>query len=168
MACVDELLARMLAKQRLADECAALMDGMAREESSEDEDEADDMWTVQDVYAKVCALEERLCGVEARLEEVAAAELYDEDCDEVMMGLFEIERVPMIEIDVVTAAATAAAVMFAREVTAELSAAAVVWWGGCDEQVAMGEEVVKFTDWMREWEAMVRWCGGGWWKRLLF
>ena len=51
--------------------------------------------------------------------------------------------------------------MFARAVTAELSAVAVVWWDGCDEKVVMTKDVVRFKDWMREWEAMVRWCGGG-------
>ena len=67
-----------------------------------------------------------------------------------------------------TAAAVAAeAVVFAGAVTAELSAVAVVWWDGCDEKVVMTKDVVRFKDWMREWEAMVRWCGGGWWRRLL-
>ena len=44
-------------------------------ESSDDEDEAEEMRIIQDVYDKVCTMEARLCVVAARLEEVAAAEL---------------------------------------------------------------------------------------------
>ena len=166
MAKVAELLARMLARERRkAELMASLIDGMAREESSEDEDEVERMRILRCVYEKVCVVEAKLCAIEAGLEEVAAAEQL------VTTIAIEIEvsnaRVPMIEIGVAMTAAAAAALMFERAVTAELTAAAVVWWGGCGERVVMGEEVVKFTDWMREWEAMVRWCGGGWWSRPL-
>ena len=56
--------------------------------------------------------------------------------------------------------------MFERAVTAELTAAAVVWWRERVEKVVVGKQW-RYGDWMREWEAMVRWCGGGWWRRLL-
>ena len=72
----------------------------------------------------------------------------------------------MIEIDV------AAAGMFHRArggSSAEVAVAAVVWWGDNEEKVVVMKdlEVGRFGDWMREWEAMVRWCGGGWWRRSL-
>ena len=41
----------------------------AGEESSDDEDEVEEMWIVQDLLTSVCALEARLCEVEARLDE---------------------------------------------------------------------------------------------------
>ena len=76
MGSVDELLAGLLASERRTEELiAALLDETACEESSDDEDEAEEMRILQDVYDKVCAMEARLCVVEARLEEVAAAEL---------------------------------------------------------------------------------------------
>mgnify|MGYP005698855733 CR=1 FL=1 len=78
-----------------------------------------------------------------------------------MHGHCEIRNVPMIEIDVATTAA-AAVTMFQRAVTAELTAAAVVWWGDSEEKVLVTKGVAWHGDWMREWEAMVRWCGGGW------
>ena len=166
MAKVDELMARMMARERRTDElCAALMDGMAREKSGEDEvDEHEEI--VKAAYAKMEMKMKAMCAVAAGMEEVAAAERRQQSAIDVCVIVQMIERVPLIAIDVALTAA-AAAVMFARAVTAELSAVAVVWWGGCDERVVMGEEVVRFTDWMREWEAMVRWCGGGRWSRPL-
>ena len=82
------------------------------------------------------------------------------------MVLCDIES-SRIEIGVAMAAA-AEAMTFARAVTAELTAAAaVVWWGDSEEKEAVMKDVVWYGDWMREWEAMVRWCGGGRWRRLL-
>ena len=76
MGSVDELLAGLLASERRTEELiAALLDETACEESSDDEDEAEEMRILQDVYDKVCKMEARLCVVAARLEEVAAAEL---------------------------------------------------------------------------------------------
>ena len=72
-----------------------------------------------------------------------------------------------IEIVDVTAAAAAGAGAFQREVIAEMTAATVVWWSDRAEKVVMRKDVVWSGDWMREWEAMVRWCGGGWLRRLL-
>ena len=166
MGSVDELLAGLLASERRTEELiAALLDETACEESSDDEDEAEEMGIIQDVYDKVCAMEARLCVVEARLEEVAAAELQLQLAGAVRVVVDEIGKVPMIEIEVATTAA-AAATMFERAVTAELTAAAVVWWNECAEKVVV-EKRGKYGEWMREWEAMVRWCGGGWWRRLL-
>jgi len=67
---------------------------------------------------------------------------------------------------VATTAAASAAMMFERVVTAELTAATVVWWNECVEEVVVGKRW-KYGEWMREWEAMVRWCGGGRWSRPL-
>ena len=53
--------------------------------------------------------------------------------------------------------------MVHRAVVAEMAAAAAVWWGSEEKEVVM-KDVVWYGDWMREWEAMVRWCvavGGG-------
>lgn len=162
MGSVDELLAGLLASERRTEELiAALLDETACEESSDDEDEAEEMRIIQDVYDKVCAMEARLCVVEARLEEVAAAELQLQLAGAVRVVVDEIGKVPMIEIEVATTAAAAAATMFERAVTEELTAAAVVWWNGCVEKVVV-EKRGKYGEWMREWEAMVRWCGGGW------
>ena len=38
----------------------------------------------------------------------------------------------------------------------------VAWWGDSEEKEAVisMKDVVWYGDWMREWEAMVRWCGG--------
>ena len=107
-------------------------------------------------------MEARLCVLAARLEEVAAAE-FQQQLEEGLPALFQcgIKNAPMIEIDVATTAA-AAATMFQRAVTAELTAAAVVWWGDSEEKVLVTKGVAWHGDWMREWEAMVRWCGGGW------
>ena len=161
MGSVDELLAGLLASERRTEELiAALLDETACEESSDDEDEAEEMRIIQDVYDKVCAMEARLCVVEARLEEVAAAELQSQLAGVMRVVVDEIGKVPMIEIEVATTAA-AAATMFGRAVTAELTAAAVVWWNECAEKVVV-EKRGKYGEWMREWEAMVRWCGGGW------
>ena len=168
MRSVDELMAGLLAGERRTEElCAALLDGMPCEESSDDEDEVKEIRLIQDVYEKVCAMEARLCGVETRLEEIATAELQQQLVGVPALFQCEIERVPMIEVGVATTAAAAAATVFERAVTAELTAATVVWWGDSEEEVVVMKDVVRFGDWMREWEAMVRWCGGGWWRRLL-
>ena len=166
MRSVDELLAGLLAGERRTEELiAALLDETACEESSDDEDEAEEMRIIQDVYDKVCTMEARLCVVAARLEEVAAAELQQQLVG--VLAPFQCEiKAPRIEIEVATTAAAAAATMFVRAVTAGLTAAAVVWWGECAEKVVV-EKRWKYGEWMREWEAMVRWCGGGWWRRLL-
>ena len=125
------------------------------------------MWIVQELYEKVCAMDARLCVVAVRLEEVVAAELQQQLVEGLLVHCHcEIKNVPMTEIDVATTAATAAT-MFQRAVTAELTAAAVVWWGDSEEKVVVTKGVAWHGDWMREWEAMVRWCGGGWWRRLL-
>ena len=163
MRSVDELLAGLLAGERRTEELiAVLLDETACEESSDDEDEDEEMRILRDVYDKVCTMEARLCVVAARLEEVAAAE-FQQQLEEGLPALFQcgIKNAPMIEIDVATTAA-AAATMFQRAVTAELTAAAVVWWGDSEEKVLVTKGVAWHGDWMREWEAMVRWCGGGW------
>ena len=167
MRSVDELMAGVLANERRTEElCAALLDGTSCEESSDDEDEVEDIGIIQDVYEKVCAMEARLCVVAARLEEVAAAEFQQQ-----LVGLpvrlhcgIEISRIEIVDM---TAAAAADAGAFQREVIAEMTAAAVVWWGDSEEKGVMRKDVVWDGDWMRVWEAMVRWCGGGWWRRLL-
>ena len=75
MGSVDELMAGLLDGERRTEElCVALLDGMQGEESSDDEDEVEEMWIVRELYEKVCAMDARLCVVAARLEEVAAAE----------------------------------------------------------------------------------------------
>ena len=80
----------------------------------------------------------------------------------------EVERVSMIEIDVVTAAAAAAAAVLSDDVWAGGDSGVDGSSGGTKEKVVvMKEDVVRFGDWMEEWGAMVRWCGGGRWERLL-
>jgi hypothetical protein len=168
MARVDVLLARLLARERRTQELITTMLAVSEDEdSSDDEVEVEEMWIVQDMLTRVCALEARLCAVEAKVDEAELAEQQQQSAVGACALAIHIERVPRIEIDVATAAAVAAAAVFARAVMAELSAIAVVWWDGCDEKVVMMKDVVRFKDWMREWEAMVRWCGGGRWRRLL-
>ena len=60
MRSVDELLAGLLAGERRTEELfAALLDEKACEESSDDEDEAEEMRIIQDVYDKVCTISAR-------------------------------------------------------------------------------------------------------------
>jgi hypothetical protein len=169
MARADQLLAGMLTAMRREDELlAALLDDLQGEDSSDEEDEVEEMWIVQDLLTSMCALEARLCEVEARLDEAESAEQQQQSAVDVCAVETRIERVPMIEIDVADAKTTAAAAgMFHRAVVAEMAAAAVVWWGDSEEKEAVMKDVVWYGDWMREWEAMVRWCGGGRWRRLL-
>ena len=167
MARADQLLAGMLTAMRREDELlAALLDDLQGEDSSDDEVEVEEMWIVQDLLTSVCALEARLCEVEARLDEAELAEQQQQSAVDVCALAMQIERVPMIEIDVADAKTTAAAGMFHRAVVAEMAAAAVVWWGQRGERGG-DERCGGYGDWMREWEAMVRWCGGGRWRRLL-
>ena len=167
MARADQLLAGMLTAMRREDELlAALLDDLQGEDSSDDEVEVEEMWVVEDLLTSVCALEARLCEVEARLDEAELAEHQQQSAVDVCALAMKIERVPLIEIDVADAKTTAAAGMFHRAVVAEMAAAAVVWWGSEEKEVVM-KDVVWYGDWMREWEAMVRWCGGGRWRRLL-
>ena len=57
MARVDELLAGLLARGRREKELfTALLDRMQSEDSSDDEDEVEEMWIVQDLFESVCAL----------------------------------------------------------------------------------------------------------------
>ena len=56
---------------------------------------------------------------------------------------------------------------FAVAVAAELTAAAAVAWWDSEEKVAMTKDMGWHGDWMRGGEVMVRWCGGGRWRRLL-
>jgi hypothetical protein len=166
MARADQLLVGMLTAMRREDELlAALLDGLQGEDSSDDEVEVEEMWVVEDLLTSVCALEARLCGVEARLDEAELAEHQQQSTVDVCALAMQIERVPLIEIDVADAKTTAAAGMFHRAVVAEMAAAAAVWWGSEEKEVVMKD--VWYGDWMREWEAMVRWCGGGRWRRLL-
>ena len=166
MARADQLLAGMLTAMRREDELiAALLDDLQGEDSSDDEVEVEEMWVVEDLLKSVCALEARLCGVEARLDEAELAEHQQQSAVDVCALAMQIERVPLIEIDVADAKTTAAAGMFHRAVVAEMAAAAAVWWGSEEKEVVMKD--VWYGDWMREWEAMVRWCGGGRWRRLL-
>ena len=75
MARADQLLAGMLIAMRREDELlAALLDDLQGEDSSDDEVEVEEMWVVEDLLTSVCALEARLCGVEARLDEAEPAE----------------------------------------------------------------------------------------------
>ena len=77
MARADQLLAGMLTAMpvRREDELlATLLDELQGEDSSDDEDEVEEMWIVQDLFESVCALEARLCEVEARLDEAEPAE----------------------------------------------------------------------------------------------
>ena len=166
MARADQLLAGMLTAMRREDESiAALLDVLQGGDSSDDEVEVEEMWVVEDLLTCVCALEARLCGVEARLDEAELAEHQQQSTFDVCALAMQIERVPLIDIDVVDAKTTAAAGMFHRAVVAEMAAAVAVWWGSEEKEVVMTD--VWYGDWMREWEAMVRWCGGGRWRRLL-
>ena len=167
MARVDELLAGMLAHERRTQELVTSLLGEVSEDSSDEEDEVEEMWIVQDLLTSVCALEARLCEVEARLDEAESAEQQQQQSvGAARVVLCDIES-SRIEIGVAMAAA-AEAMTFARAVTAELTAAAaVVWWGDSEEKVVVTKGVAWHGDWMREWEAMVRWCGCGWWRRLL-
>ena len=167
MARMDELLAGMLAHERRTQELITTLLGEVSEDSSDEEDEVEEMWIVQDLLTSVCALEARLCGVEARLDEAELAEHQQQSAVDVCALAIQFERVPLIEIDVADAKTTAAAGMFHRAVVAEMAAAAVVWWGDSEEKEAVVKDVVWYGDWMREWEAMVRWYGGGRWRRLL-
>ena len=158
MARVDELLAGMLARERRTQELlAALLVVSEDEDSSDDEDQLEEMtWDVQDMYDRVCALEARLTDVETRLDEAESAEQQQQSVGAACVVLCDIES-SRIEIGVAMAAA-AEAMTFARAVTAELTAAAaVVWWGDNEEKEAVVKDVVWYGDWMREWEAMVRW-----------
>ena len=66
MRSVDELMAGLLDGEQQTEElCAALLDGMTGEERSDDEDEVEEMWIVQELYEKVCAMDARLCVVAA-------------------------------------------------------------------------------------------------------
>ena len=166
MARVDVLLARLLARERRTQELITkLLVVSEDEDSSDDEVEVEEMWIVQDMLTRVCALEARLCEVEARLDEAEPAEQQQQSAVGVCALAMHIERVPLIEIDVADAKTTAAAGMFHRVVVAEMAAAVAVWWGGEEKEVVMKD--VWCGDWMREWEAMVRWCGGGRWRRSL-
>ena len=166
MARVDQLLAGMLAAMRREDELlAALLDDLQGEDSSDDEVEVEEMWVVEDLLTSVCALEARLCEVEARLDEAELAEHQQQSAVDVCALAIQFERVPLIEIDVADAMTTAAAGMFHRAVVAEMAAATAVWLGSEEKEVVMKD--VWYGDWMREWEAMVRWCGGGRWRQLL-
>ena len=132
MARADQLLAGMLTAMRREDELlAALLDDLQGEDSSDDEVEVEEMWVVEDLLTSVCALEARLCEVEARLDNAEPAEHQQQSTVDVCAIATKIERVPMIEIDVADATTTAAAAgMFHRAVLAEMAAAAVVWWPG--------------------------------------
>jgi hypothetical protein len=167
MACADQLLAaRILTAMRREDELlAALLNDLQGEDSSDDEVEVEEMWIVQDLLTSVCALEARLCEVEARLDEAESAEQKQQTAVDVCAIATQIERVTMIEIDVADAKTTAAAGIFHRVVVAEMAAAVAVWMGVEVKEVVMKD--VWCGDWMREWEAMVRWCGGGRWRRPL-
>ena len=166
MARADQLLAGMLTAMRREDELiAALLDDLQGEDSNDDEVEVEEMWIVEDLLTSVCALEARLCGVEARLDEAEPAEHQQQPTVDVCALATQIERVPLIEIDVADAKTTASAGMFHRAVVAEMAAAAAVWW--CSEEKEVVVKDVWYGDWMPEWEAMVRWCGGGRWRRLL-
>ena len=166
MARVDELLAGMLVRERRTNELLTTLLEEVSEDSSGDEDEVEEMWTVQDIYEEVCALGARLCEVEARLDEAESAEQQQQQSvGAARVVLCDIES-SRIEIGVATAAA-AEAMAFARAVTAELTAAATVVWWGSEEKVVMTKDAGWHDDWMREWEVMVRWCGGDRWRRLL-
>ena len=71
----DQLLAGILTLTRREDEAiAALLDELQGEDSSDDEVEVEEMWIVEDLLTSVCALEARLCGMEAKLDEAEPAE----------------------------------------------------------------------------------------------
>ncbi len=107
MARVDEVLAGMLAHERRTQELVTSLLGEVSEDSSDEEDEVEEMWIVQDLLTSVCALEARLCEVEARLGEAEPAEHQQQSAVDVCAIATNIERVPMIEIDVADATTTA-------------------------------------------------------------
>ena len=107
MARVDELLAGMLAHERRTQELVMSLLGEVSEDSSDEEDEVEEMWIVQDLLTSVCALEARLCEVEARLGEAEPAEHQQQSAVDVCAIATKVERVPMIEIDVADATTTA-------------------------------------------------------------
>ena len=60
MARADQLLVGMLTAMRREDELlATLLDDLQGEDSSDEEDEVEEMWIVQDLLTSVCALEAR-------------------------------------------------------------------------------------------------------------
>ena len=161
MARVDELLAGLLAREwRTQKLITTLVVVSEDEDCSDDEDQLKEItWNVQDIYDQVCALEARLTDVEARLDEAESAEQQQQSVGAARVVLCDIES-SRIEIGLATAAAEA--MMFGRAVTAELTAAAVVVWWGSEEKVAMMKDVGWYGNGMREYEVMVRWCGGRW------
>ena len=72
----DALLAGLLARERRTQELLTALLEEVPEDSSDDEDEIEELWIVQDLYESVCTLEARLCEVEAgsRLDEAEPAE----------------------------------------------------------------------------------------------
>ena len=153
MAQVDELLAGMLVRERRTNELLTTLLEEVSDDSSGDRDEVEEMWTVQDIYEEMCALDARLCEVEARLDEADSPEQQHQQSVGAARVVFcDIESL-RIEIDVATAAE---ATMFARAVTTELTAAAAVVWRGSEKKVVMTKDVGWHDDWMCEWEVMVR------------
>ena len=72
---MDELLAGLLARERREKELfAALLDGMQSEDISDDEDQLEEMTIKAEILTRLCKVEERLCALEAKVDEVAAAE----------------------------------------------------------------------------------------------
>ena len=93
------------------------------------------------------------------MDEAEPAERQQQSAVDVCAIVMQIERVPMIEIDVADATTAAAAGMFHRAVVAETAAAAVVWWGSEEKEVVTKD--VWHGDWMRELcESGRRWCVG--------
>ena len=118
MARVDELLAGMLAHERRTQELITTLLGEVSEDSSDEEDEVEEMWIVQDLLTSVCALEARLCEVEARLDEAESAEQQQQQSvGAACVALCDIQS-SRIEIGVaMAAAAKASAMTFARAVS---------------------------------------------------
>ena len=130
MARVDELMAGLLARERRVEELfTAMLEGDSSDDSSDDEDEVDVMMIKDEILTRLHRVEARLCAVEAKVDDCAAAEFQQQPVRAAPVGLCGIES-PRIEIDVATAAAVVAEAVFARAVTAELSAVAMVWWDG--------------------------------------
>ena len=106
MACADGLIAEFLAgAQREEELFAALLDEMHRDsENSSDDDAGFEETMSEKLLTKLCVVEAKLCAWEARVVGVAVAEFMAEIVRERVIGIVPIESVPMVEVDVATAA----------------------------------------------------------------
>ena len=108
MACADELIVEFLGAQREEELFAALLDEMQSEDSSND-DAGFEQTMSEKLLTKLCVVGAKLCTWEARVVDMAVAEFMAEIVRERVIEIVPIESVPMIEIDVAAAVASAAA-----------------------------------------------------------